>query len=109
MKRLGWLLGAIVLIGASIKSQSDAQPSVSPRPTGGEGSGVRGKISWKKITLDRKFRGEGAGVADVNKDGKLDVIVGDCWYEAPKSPDGEWTRHILREYEYFDKKLKKNV
>ena len=60
------------------------------------------KISWKKITLDRAFRSEGVGVADVNKDGKLDVIVGDCWYEAPKDPAGEWKRHIIRADRKFD-------
>lgn len=53
-------------------------------------------ITWKKIVLDRKFRSEGVAVADVNKDGKPDVVVGDCWYEAPKEPGGEWKRHILR-------------
>jgi hypothetical protein len=59
-------------------------------------------ISWKKIILDRNFRSEGVGVADVNKDGKLDVIVGDCWYEAPQNPAGEWKRHILRADRKFD-------
>ncbi len=54
------------------------------------------KILWKKIVLDKDFRSEGVAVADVNKDGKMDVIVGDCWYEAPQSPTGEWKRHILR-------------
>ena len=60
------------------------------------GQGKKTNVSWKKIVLDRTFRSEGVGVADVNKDGKLDVIVGDCWYEAPKDPAGEWKRHVLR-------------
>ena len=34
---------------------------------------------------------EGVGIGDVNKDGKLDVLVGDSWYEAPS-----WTRHDIR-------------
>jgi hypothetical protein len=59
-------------------------------------------ITWKRIVLDTNFRSEGVGVADVNKDGKLDVIVGDCWYESPKQPNGEWTRHILRADRKFD-------
>lgn len=33
-------------------------------------------------------------VMDVNKDGKLDIISGGFWYEAPK-----WTKHFLREVE----------
>ncbi len=48
-------------------------------------------ISWKKATLDPTFRAEGVAVADVNKDGKLDVLVGEFWYEAP-----DWTRHEMQ-------------
>ena len=98
MKRLCWFLGALVLVGASVHVQSDAQPAASGRTN---------KITWKKIVLDKNFRAEGAGVADVNKDGKLDVIVGDCWYEAPKETGGEWKRHILRQY--YDQKKKMTV
>ena len=61
-----------------------------------------GKITWKKIVLDKNFRSEGVGVADVNKDGKIDVVVGDCWYEAPQKEGGEWKRHILRADRKFD-------
>jgi FG-GAP-like repeat len=49
-------------------------------------------ISWKKTVLDPKFRAEGVAVADVNKDGKVDVLVGDYWYEAPN-----WARHPIRQ------------
>lgn len=48
-------------------------------------------ISWKKTTLDRAFRSEGASVADVNKDGKPDVLNGEVWYEAP-----DWKMHEIR-------------
>ena len=41
------------------------------------------KITWKKTVLDRLFRSEGVAIADVNKDGKLDVLNGEYWYEAP--------------------------
>ncbi len=60
------------------------------------------KISWKKTVIDKTFRSEGVAVADVNKDGKMDIIVGDCWYEAPQDPTGEWKRHILRADRKFD-------
>lgn len=40
-------------------------------------------VSWKKTVVDPRFRAEGAAVADVNKDGKPDILVGDFWYEAP--------------------------
>ncbi len=51
------------------------------------------KITWKKTVLDTKFRSEGVAVADVNKDGKIDVLNGEYWYEAP-----DWTPHELQPY-----------
>ncbi len=40
-------------------------------------------ISWKKTTIEGTFRSEGVATADVNKDGTLDILIGDSWYEAP--------------------------
>ena len=48
-------------------------------------------ITWQKTVLDAKFRSEGVAVADVNKDGKLDVMVGEYWYEAP-----DWKPHEIQ-------------
>ena len=48
-------------------------------------------VKWKKTVIDAKFRAEGADAADVNHDGKLDILVGDYWYEAPA-----WTPHEIR-------------
>lgn len=55
---------------------------------------ARGKtheVRWKKQVLDPKFRSEGVAVADVNRDGKPDILVGDLWYEAPN-----WTPHEIK-------------
>lgn len=49
-------------------------------------------ISWKKTQVDKAFRSEGVASADVNKDGKMDVLVGDVWYEAP-----DWKMHEIRQ------------
>ena len=49
------------------------------------------RIHWRKLVVDPKFRAEGIAVADVNKDGRPDLLVGDLWYEAPK-----WTPHEIR-------------
>jgi hypothetical protein len=49
------------------------------------------EISWNKTVLDTKFRAEGVAIADVNKDGKTDVLVGEMWYEAPN-----WTAHEMQ-------------
>ncbi len=50
-------------------------------------------ITWKKTVLDRKFRSEGVAIADVNKDGKIDVLNGEYWYEAP-----DWTPHEMQPF-----------
>lgn len=63
-------LAALLLLGLVV---ADERPAVeAPTP-----------VAWKKIILDRTFRSEGVAVADVNRDGKLDVLVGDVWYEGP--------------------------
>lgn len=61
-------------------------------------AGVPGnKITWKKTVIDKVFRSEGVGVADFNKDGKMDIFVGDVWYEAP-----DWKMHDVRAYKKYD-------
>ncbi len=49
---------------------------------------------------------EGAAVADINKDGRLDIVSGDSWYEAPTSTPPHtdraagtpaWRKHAFRE------------
>jgi hypothetical protein len=48
-------------------------------------------ITWKKTHVDKAFRSEGVAIADVNKDGKMDILAGDVWYEAP-----DWKMHEIR-------------
>ena len=66
-----------------------------PAPDNGRAADPANKpntvISWKKTTLDTKFRSEGVAVADVNHDGKLDILTGEFWYEAP-----DWKAHELQ-------------
>lgn len=61
------------------------------------GSGSPSPISFVKAVLDREFRAEGACAADVNRDGRLDVIAGDLWYEAPG-----WTAHEIAPRRKYD-------
>jgi hypothetical protein len=49
------------------------------------------EVSFRKIVVDETFRSEGVAVGDVNHDGKLDIMVGDLWYEAPN-----WKVHEIR-------------
>jgi sugar lactone lactonase YvrE len=48
-------------------------------------------IRFQKSVLDATFRSEGVAVADVNRDGKLDVLASDVWYQAP-----DWKMHEIR-------------
>src|SRR5687767_6708271 len=75
MSRMSQIISAVLLLHVC-SSVADAQG---------------GALSWKKTVVDREFRAEGVAVADVNKDGKLDVLIGDYWYAAP-----EWQRREIR-------------
>ena len=73
------LLPAIIVAVVAVVPAESADKK--PAPT----------ITWKKTVLDRKFRSEGVAIADVNKDGKIDVLNGEYWYEAP-----DWTPHEMK-------------
>jgi hypothetical protein len=60
-------------------------------------SDTASKITWKKTVLDPAFRSEGVAVADVNQDGRLDILAGNVWYEAP-----HWTPREIRPAPAFD-------
>lgn len=54
-------------------------------------------VTFKKTVLDREFRAEGVAVADVNRDGRPDILAGNLWYEAPF-----WTPHEILPPQKFD-------
>jgi hypothetical protein len=81
MRPRTWLLASIVPLALSFSLLGAADDKKSD-DTG---------ITWKKTVLDKRFRAEGVAVADVNKDGKMDVLAGDVWYEAP-----DWKVHAIR-------------
>jgi hypothetical protein len=91
MNRRGWLFGALVPILTILLTMA---ADVDGRPQPGEPLST---VTWKRLVIDKKFRSEGVAVADVNKDGKLDIIAGDVWYEAP-----DWKMHVIRQDRSFD-------
>lgn len=54
-------------------------------------------VRWQKHVLTNDFISEGVAVADVNKDGKLDILAGAWWFEAPG-----WTKHAIAEGKHWD-------
>ena len=80
MKRPPWLIACAVPLAAFLSLPSPAQQAEALT-----------NITWKKTVLDKVFRSEGVAVADVNKDGKMDVLIGEVWYEAP-----DWKMHEIR-------------
>ncbi len=55
------------------------------------------EVAFKKTVLDTRFVAEGVAVADVNRDGKLDIVAGNVWYEAP-----HWTPHEIAPVRQID-------
>ena len=58
-----------------------------------QGQGTQSKkasVSFKKQVVSSVFVSEGAATGDVNKDGRIDILAGHYWYEAPA-----WKRHLL--------------
>ncbi len=72
--RLPFLVTALLVFASSVSAGTPAS-----------------EIGWKKTVVDTKFWSEGVGIADVNKDGKTDILAADVWYEAP-----DWKRHEIR-------------
>jgi hypothetical protein len=78
----GAVLTALALPWISTSGRSAEKPAESSNAS---------KITWKKTVVDTRFVSEGVAIADVNRDGKMDVLTGDVWYEAP-----DWKPHRIR-------------
>lgn len=63
------------------------------------GHGVPQELGFTKTVLDTRFIAEGVAVADVNRDGKLDILAGNVWYEAPS-----WRAHEIAPVAALDPK-----
>lgn len=70
-----------------------SQPNQWPVSRGGAFDGA--KIKFKKTQLDKVFRSEGVGIADLDNDGDMDIVGGSQWYERregrdeSRKPEGE--------------------
>src|SRR2546423_1545507 len=57
-------------------------------------SAFAGDIAFRRHVINADSEFMAAAVMDVNKDGKLDIVCGGFWYEAPT-----WKKHFLRKVE----------
>jgi hypothetical protein len=56
----------------------------------------RGPDSFERIEIAGTLEnGEGSALADLNRDGRLDIVQGGYWMECPADPRGRWTRHDI--------------
>lgn len=62
-----------------------------------QGAAARRVPTFRKIVLDATFRAEGVALADVDRDGRTDVMAGNFWYAAP-----EWRPQAIAPAETFD-------
>jgi len=102
--RRDFLKASVVGAGAVAGALSTGSGAAGMEKLGGAGGGagagaalvlppgaVDDRAKWTRIRIDNTFRSEGVAVADVNKDGKLDIMAGEVWYEAP-----DWKMHEIR-------------
>jgi len=84
-------IGGLVAIGAMVGSAEEAKPApAATTPYVLPAGAVDDRGKFAKVVVDKTFRAEGVAVADVNKDGKLDILAGEVWYEAP-----DWKMHEI--------------
>ncbi|MCK8493995.1 VCBS repeat-containing protein [Spirosoma sp. RP8] len=100
-----WVLGGVLLLCWMTNAYSQdktlfnvrQQQATNTSSTNRATKSVTPSGDFRKTELTRDFISEGVAVADLNNDGKPDIVAGYYWFEAPN-----WTRHELAPSRAFD-------
>jgi FG-GAP-like repeat len=90
--------GAIIELWENISTfaGSPSQPALSLGPTNvcKDNTGTGG---WQRHVIDANKPWISVFItsADIDGDGKKDIITGGWWYKNPGRPDGSWTRQVI--------------
>jgi hypothetical protein len=92
MPQIPTIPNAPLALVIAVLGLATARPLGTPRPP---------DIPFRTQMLDGGAN-ETAAVADINRDGRLDIVSGENWYEAPTSAERSagtpsWTKHPFRE------------
>ena len=75
----------VCLLATTMPAEAETMPGGAVAPVSAE------QIRFERVEVDREFRAEGVAVADVNRDGKNDILAGAVWYAAP-----DWQMREIR-------------
>ncbi len=93
MMKMKYVLIPVIVAVTNSCGSGNAERNDDSTPASEE----RREISFRKHVLTQDFISEGVAVADVDRDGVVDVMAGAYWFKAP-----EWQRHEIFPGQVFD-------